>query len=259
MFFGFRFGVGIRSGFDEGEAFGEFSGLEGGFRPEALGGVVLAVGEEDFVEFEAVFAHGDLDGVETGGGDVEGEDAGDAGVFFGGALGGAPVPVAFGDGLPAGGGFGPGVVDAEVEAVVFGVGGVGAGPEPVFAGGVEVDFVGEDGEFAGFGGEVFADDEFFAVVAAGVGEDFEVGATGGSADVVGVAIGGGFGGVLFGGEVPGAGVGDGLGVEVFSFDGDEAVFFFENGVAVDEGGGGFGGEGGEGGEQECGVLDGFHR
>lgn len=131
-------GVGFRAG----------GGLVGFGRVSGLG---FGFGEDEFVEFESVFAHGEVDCVVSGLIDIEVDFAEDAAVSFVGALFVVPVPAVFGGPLHALAGFGPLSVEAEVDSVVFGAGGVGADPAVVAAGVVDFDAVGEDGDFAGVG------------------------------------------------------------------------------------------------------------
>ena len=125
--------------------------------------VRLGGGEDEFVKFEAVFAHGEVDVVETGVWDVDPDFSEDAGVDFFSALLAVPCPLIFFSPLHAGTRLRPSVIEPEVDAIILGIGRVGADPAVVAPSVIKVDGVGEDGHLAGGVGEVFLRDELVTV------------------------------------------------------------------------------------------------
>jgi hypothetical protein len=203
-----------------------------GVRAFTLGtGKVAVGGEDELVEFEPVLAHGELNFMFTGGGDIEIDGMGNAAVVFFRPLFAFPVPGVFAlaplEPLAAGR---PLAVEPDVKPVVLGPGRPGPDPDVIPAGIVEVNLVIKEGEAAGLVGKIFAREEGIVMGAAGVGEQLKVSAAAGSFKVRRVAIRGGGRGMMGRVQVPGPAPGQGLLVEMLGFHRHQPVDFLEDQV-----------------------------
>ena len=96
-----------------------------------------------------------MDGVFTGGRNVDEQLHRNPDVNLGGALFALPLPRPLLHGLPALTTLGPLAVEPHVETVVFRTGGEVAGPEVVATGLAELHGVGKNRKFAGLTGKIF--------------------------------------------------------------------------------------------------------